>query len=275
MVTRRDYGADAVDAARRVLVELVHLLGENREHAVLVGGWVPELLLARPGAEHTGSTDVDLALDHRKIQDDAYRTIQQLLIARGYRECKQPFSFTRIVNVRGREIAVQVDFLAGEYEGTGKGHRTQSVQDIRARKVRGWDLAFDMAIEVRIEGELPNGAKDSVTVRVASIVPFLVMKGMALEDRLKEKDAWDIWYCLRNYPGGTDALADEFEPHLAHGLVREGLDKIARAFSSEGAWGPKAVADFEEVEDPEERQRIERDTFERVNALLGKLKVID
>jgi len=32
------------------------------------------------------------------------------------------------------------------------------------------------------------------------------MKGMALDDRLKEKDAWDIYYCIQNYPGGLDHL---------------------------------------------------------------------
>jgi hypothetical protein len=49
---------------------------------------------------------------------------------------------------------------------------------------------------VILDGELPGGGKDSVTIRVASIVPFIVMKAMALDDRLKEKDARDIYYCL-------------------------------------------------------------------------------
>ena len=52
------------------------------------------------------------------------------------------------------------------------------------------------------------------------------MKGMALHDRLKEKDAWDIYFSLTNYPGGIDALVEEIAPHLDNGLVREGLLKI-------------------------------------------------
>ena len=36
------------------------------------------------------------------------------------------------------------------------------------------------------------------------------MKGMALDERLKEKDAWDIYYCFQNYPGGLDNLIREF-----------------------------------------------------------------
>jgi hypothetical protein len=34
-----------------------------------------------------------------------------------------------------------------------------------------------------------EGAVETATVRVAGIVPWLVMKGMALADRVKEKDA--------------------------------------------------------------------------------------
>ena len=44
MVTRKDYTVEKVRAARSVLLELVHLLGEYREEIALIGGWVPEIL---------------------------------------------------------------------------------------------------------------------------------------------------------------------------------------------------------------------------------------
>ena len=273
MVAKRDYTADAVEAARSVLLELVRILGEYRNDIVIVGGWVPELLLQEAQAPHIGSTDVDIALNHRSLQEAGYKTIQELLLARGYREGRQPFIFYRTVTVNNREIIVQVDFLAGEYEGTGKSHRTQEIQDIRARKARGCDLAFEISTEVRISGTLPEGGIDSASLRVASIVPFLVMKGMALYDRLKEKDAWDIYFCLYNYPGGLDALVREFQPHINRGLVREGLIKIAEKFASLEHVGPKFVADFEELTDPFEREFLQRDAYERVNYLLEQLGI--
>ena len=46
MVTQRDYSEELVRAARSVLVEIIHLLGEFLENIVLVGGWVPDLLLS-------------------------------------------------------------------------------------------------------------------------------------------------------------------------------------------------------------------------------------
>lgn len=274
MATIRDYNEIAVKAARSVLIELAHLLGEYREDMVLVGGWVPELIFADKNKPHCGSIDVDLALDHRKLKEQGYKSIQELLLNRGYEQGKQPFIFHRRVIVEDQEILVQVDLLAGEYEGTGKGHRTQKMQDILARKARGCDLAFDMVVEVPIEGELPGGGRDSLTIRVASIVPFLIMKGMALEDRLKEKDSWDIYYCVTNYPGGTEALIEAFRPYLKHGLVQEGLEKIAKKFASEKDVGPKFVGDFEEITDPEEREILQRDAYERVNYILTELGIV-
>jgi hypothetical protein len=170
-----------------------------------------------------------------------------------------------------REITVEVDLLAGEYAGTGPGHRTQQAQDARPRKARGCDLALDLSTEVRIVGKLPGGADDTALIRVATVVPFLVMKGMAIADRLKEKDAYDIYYCVRNFPGGIDGLAAEFAPHTGHGLVKEGLRKIAEKFASPTAFGPTSVANFDQVVDPEERDLLRRDAYERVSALLDRL----
>jgi hypothetical protein len=204
MVTsRHDYGAQAVAAAKSVLVELVQVLGEFRDQIVVVGGWVPGLLLAKAPEPHIGTLDIDLALDFRRLPEASYATLLKALTSRGYRQDpQQPFRFFREVPVPDRPaIVVEVDLLAGEYGGTGPGHRTQPVQDARARKARGCDLVFANPQTVTIDGELPAGGRLRVTCRVAAIVPWLVMKGMALADRLKEKDAYDIYYAVHVYPG--------------------------------------------------------------------------
>ena len=272
MVAKRsDYTAEAVEAAHSVLLELSRLLGEYQDSVVIVGGWVPELLLNQAPHQHVGSIDVDIALDYHKLKEVGYKTILQLLLARGYQPSEQPFIFFRTVQLGEQTFEVEVDFLAGEYSGTARGHRTQKVQDMRPRQARGCDLAVSLATEVTLSGTLPGGGKDTTTVRVASIVPFLVMKAMALAGRLMEKDTWDIYYCLRHYPGGIDKLADEFQPHLENRLVQEALAKIAEKFASPEHVGPKHVADFSDSADPEERARLQRDAFERVNALISRL----
>lgn len=94
-----------VEAARSVLIELCGLLGAYRDDIVVIGGWVPELLLAGGPERHVGSTDVDLALNHRTLHEASYKTIQELLLARGYRQGGQPFIYQRTVAVAGREVA--------------------------------------------------------------------------------------------------------------------------------------------------------------------------
>jgi len=273
-LTFRDYSADQVEAARSVLLELVHLLGEYRDDIVVVGGWVPQLILPAGPEYHIGSIDVDLALNHRTLREAGYASIQALLLRRGYeQDSRQPFIFFRTVVVDGGAIRVEVDFLAGEYEGTGRKHRTQRIHEGRARKARGCDLALDLFVETEIRGRLPEGGEDQVQIRVSSAVAFLVMKGMALHDRLKEKDAWDIYFTVTKYPGGLDALAREIEPHLGHGLVQEGLQKIAEKFASPEHMGPVFVADFEDIQGPDERAVRTRDAYERVKYLLSALGV--
>jgi hypothetical protein len=257
-----------------LLIELMQVLGEFRDHVVVVGGSVPGLLLHDLAEPHIGTLDIDLAFDFCNIPDASYQTLLKAFTSKGYRQGSQPFQFFRDVPFSDRDpIIVEVDLLAGEYGGTGRSHRTQVVQDARARKTRGCDLVFENNNLVAVEGELPGGGHLTIECRVAAIVPFLVMKGMALSDRLKEKDAYDIYYCVRRYPGGLAALAEAFRPHIENQLVREGLAKIREKFLSPEYAVPKWVADFLEIEDREERAIQQRAAYEQIAALLEKLGI--
>ena len=163
--------------------------------------------------------------------------------------------------------------MAGEYGGTATTRRHQPVQDARARKARGCDLVFESAAEITLTGSLPDGAMNELIVKVAAIGPFLAMKGMAIWERMKEKDAYDIYYCCKNYPGGVGTLAKTIKPLLKNNLAREGLGKIKAKFGTVNEIGPSWVADFLEVPDSEERARIQREAFEFTNALMDKLGI--
>lgn len=292
MVSKSRYSDKEVNACKSVLLEIVHLMGELKDEMVIIGGWTPSFLfpmqtkgvfdsaIFNPNVfytdePHIGSLDIDVALNFSKIPDETYQTILKAFLRRGYTQDKdQPFRFFRKVHVEGSDpVDVEVDLMAGEYGGTSKGHRTQKVQDIRARKARGCDLAFDSSITVNLEGELPDGGKDMVSFKVAGIVPFLVMKGMAMQDRMKEKDAYDIYYCVEHFPGGTEKLAAEFSSFLKNKLVLEGLGKIRGKFKSMKHVGPVWVADFLEITEEEDREIIIRRAFEKINALLDALRI--
>lgn len=282
MVTKYDYNPEEVEACYSALIELMTILGEYRDNSVIIGGWVPYFLCPEHQKEHTGSLDIDLALDFSRIGEDKYETILQAIEKRGWSKGEESFIYEKSFRLSDEhEVVVEIDFLAGEYGGKDKSHRHQDVQNIKARKARGSDLVFDDPKDVVIEGNLPEGGRNKITVKIASVVPFLVTKGMALWDRYKEKDAYDIHFCLQYYPGGIDAVVEEAKKHLGNRLVREGLGKIKAKFTSIDDAGPVWAANFEvpdedRRENPEAEERweiIRRDAFERVKRVMETLDI--
>ena len=120
---------------------------------------------------------------------------------------------------------------------------------------------------------MPDGAENEITLKVANIIPFIVMKGMAIWERYSEKDAYDIYFTIKHYPDRINALIDCFKSHISSPLVREGLEKICAKFSSINFPGPVWVANFFEIEDSGERERVKRDVFERLKVFLDGLGI--
>lgn len=271
MVSISDYKEEEVAICLSVLLELMTILGEFRENAVIVGGNVPPLLLPDAKHEYPGTLDIDLALDLNTIDDNTYKTLKKTLLDRDYyqKEGGQPFQYFRDVD----GVTIKLDLMAGEYGGTGKSRRHQKIQDVKARKARGCDLVFQYYSEVTLSGTLPSGAENKVKVKIANAIPFIVTKGMSLWDRVKEKDAYDIYFCIKHFPGGIQALAQQTGPIISNALVREGLGKIRAKFESPNSLGPNHVADFLEITVSEERERIKRDAFELANKLMDMLSI--
>jgi hypothetical protein len=267
-----EYDDASVGAARSAIIELMTVLGEYREELVLVGGWVPFLAIDAPEDpldRHPGSADVDIVLDHEELKEVGYETIARRLEDAGYEQVgEQPFQFSKTVN----GVVVHIDLLAGQYAGTGKKHRTQKIQDVKARKARGADLVFQIGPDKReISGQLPDGSHDRVIVPIASVVPFIIMKSFAMEDRMKPKDPFDIWYVMKRYPGGVDALIETFRPHLGHGLVKQGLGILARKFERFDSWASTQVGKFDSALSFDGQERRQRDAYERIEYLLTAL----
>jgi hypothetical protein len=70
-------------------------------------------------------------------------------------------------------------------------------------------------------------------------------------------------------------MVEAVKPFLSNTLVKEGLQKIAKHFASTSHFGPKSVADFEGLTDTEERELLQRDSFERVSYFLRSLGFLD
>jgi hypothetical protein len=94
----------------------------------------------------------------------------------------------------------------------------------------------------KLEGTMPDGRPNSLEIRVASIPALLVMRGYALVGRDKQKDAYDIYFCVREFEGGPDVLAQACAPLLNDAIALKGFQNIAEKFSAQDSYGPVTVS---------------------------------
>lgn len=265
-----DYSEGQKTAAYMVLGEIVNLLDEFSDHIRIIGGWVPTLLY--PESDHIGSIDVDVLLNQLEIKKaESYETIHRLLMKNGYvKHPEKYFTFVKTVAVQGVSYDVDVDFLSGKYGGDG-GNVSKHIDGIKALPATGGNFAFEFPpTDVKIEYKRPDGALDRGHVNVISIVPYLVMKAMAL-GRGKPKDAYDIYCTINNYHGGVKALATEFTPYIDKELVQKMKEKLQDKFASVDHAGPADIASFFGITDEDEIARIKQDAYQKVKYLVDKL----
>ena len=255
-----------VQASKAVLIEVMNVLGLYRDHLTLVGGWVPDLLL--PNRGHMGSLDVDLAVDVRGISQKQYETILQRLLDAGY--AQESNCFLRAV--KGARDPVKLDLITGEYVDDTNRHGTARLQEMRVGKLRGTDLAFEFCDEISLNGEMPDGGTNTVKLRIVKIEAFIVMKAIGMAERIKRKDAYDIYFCLKYFPDGVVAFANLYRPILHNGLVQEGLAVLCDKFRTIDAVGAIWAAQVAE-QNGADRKLAQREAFELMQMFSNALPV--
>lgn len=180
-----DYSTRQVEAARRVLVDLGQVLASFGDAIVVVGGWVPDLLLPSATPAHIGSIDVDLALDAAKLADGRYAELLKLLLDTGrYEKGDKAFQLVSTVDLRDGDLSVRVavEFLAPDDVLLKKNH-PKLVEGFRVLRFPAFAAAFASPVSIDFSGPMISGASNTVRLRVASLPDFLVMKAHAIGGR--------------------------------------------------------------------------------------------
>lgn len=234
-------------AVYSVLIELGQVLGAYTDKFVVVGGSVPWLLYPNAQPQHIGTLDVDLSLDAESLGDGEYAHLVDLLERAGYErghDGMRRFQMVRAVTVDDDEpVRVIVDFLMPREAKIAK-NRPPIVADFAVQRAHGADIANEYFVQHELKGQMPDGRHNTVKLRVASIPALLVMKGYALTGREKPKDAYDIYYVIKHYEDGLDALGDACIPLLANPVAQTAYANIAGKFTAREAYGPQTVAKF-------------------------------
>jgi len=274
-----DYDDRTSGAVKSVLIEIGQILGSFRGKFAVIGGAVPWLLLDNEEMSHVGTMDIDLMLDAQALMDNEYASLVEALMGHGYHRQagRKRFQLVRrvAVNDGGPAIDIVVDFLMPRGAKIQK-HTPPLIDDFAVQRADGADLATRFHQMVEITGAMPEGGTNRVEIAVCSIPALLAMKGYALNGRLKQKDAYDVYFCVRNYPEGIAGLARDCGRILEEPSGVKGFEYINLKFATFDSFGPTSVRRF--VQDSQilgERtpEQWQQDAFGQVDALLRELKL--
>lgn len=274
-----DYDDRTTTAVKSALVEIGQILRSFQGKFAVIGGAVPWLLLNNEDMPHVGTLDVDLGLDAESLGDGEYVKLIETLMEHGYGQSSELRRFQLVRQVPpsddGDSIDVIVDFLMPRDAEIVK-NTPPFIDNFAVQRADGADLATHFYQMVAVQGTMPGGGSNNVEIAVCSIPALLAMKGHAVNGRYKQKDAYDIYYCVRNYPEGIAALANDCQPVLQYASGKKGFRFINEKFDVPDGYGPTCVRRFVEEtrllgdRTPEQWQQ---DAFGQVDAWLRALGV--
>ena len=267
---KEDYTERQIEAARRVLIDVGQVLASFTDCLVVVGGWVPDLLLPEAEEPHVGSIDVDLALDAAKLDEGRYAEMLKLLIGtKRYRQGEKDFQLVTDVDLKDgdKPVQVEVEFLAPK-DVKLKKNKPKLLPGFRVLQTEACGVAFNSPIEQKLTGQNTWGAKNTVRLRIASLADFLVMKAHAVAGRDKPKDSYDFCYCLEHFPGGLEKLATEWRGRRKEKHVAKAIEILREKFDSVGTFGPQQLVQFYNSAGREEQEMQARRAYELVQQFL-------
>lgn len=280
------YIPQQTEACERLLVTLLRSIGPWKDTITLIGGLVPSLLFAGEG--HVGTTDVDLVLDLEALASaEAYRTLEQNLKRLGLERGRNPDGEAQHFRWTNEEKNATVEFLCPVSQDQGGRIvplKSSGQKRLSALGIPGAHLVLDDFVEKTITAELlGDRGKASVTVRMAGVVSYVVLKALAYEDRMEPKDAYDlIFVLLHHHPLGPEGVGQLFAQKMKdrpqEPLWTTALEILKSRFLSdesiEGSEkdGPVSYARFTQPNSPEEQAIARQDAVSVVAAFLDSIE---
>lgn len=259
-----DYRSEDAEQVVALCLTLATILGDLTHQMRIVGGLVPSMICnaavdpsALDDGAHVGTLDLDVALEVSVLDDEQYKQITARLRVKGFGPDSNASGNDVRQRWRWREANVTVDFLIPPAPGVDPDMvRVQSLeQDFAALVVMPLQLAFDEQVERRLEGQTLLGDEVTRTVRFCGPAAFVALKAYALVKRGKDKDAYDLVYVLRQWPGGIADIAARMAQHAEREpeIVATVLGLLDEEFATGRAQGPRAASRFHDGRVDDER----------------------
>jgi Nucleotidyl transferase AbiEii toxin, Type IV TA system len=247
------YDVGHTKAVRAACLDLATRLGDLMDDLVIVGGMVPGLIISQDdlpaGADpHCGTMDIDLGLAVGLFDDQRYQNLTDRLRSSGFEPDKnEDGNITRQRWRVAEEHSLTIDFLVGpsspeEQQSAGKLRNIES--DFAAVITPGLRLAFKDRQLVPLEGVTRKGEQAERTISVCGPAAFIALKALAFGSRGENKDAYDLFYVMRNYGSDINDIVARFEPLRGDEKLAEAIAIIERDFINESSLGPMRTSDF-------------------------------
>jgi hypothetical protein len=247
------------------------------DQLVIVGGLAPSLLVDQEnlpdGAEtHVGTRDLDVGLTLALLSQERYTTLTERLRGAGFSpDMNEEGNSTRQRwRIEGTD-KVTVDFLIQPTRPEERGGRLKDIEpDFAAVITPGLHLAFEDRVQVTLSGKTLLGEEATREVWVCGPGAYVILKALAFDDRGENKDAYDLFYVIRNFGAGVEEVADAIRPLLGDGSSLQGIEILRRDLLDHDALGPRRVAEFL-TSGPDDA--IQADVVGFVEALLTQLEL--
>lgn len=218
---------------------------------LIVGGLVPSLIIdqERLGDNtdpHVGTMDLDVGLQVALLREGRYRLLTERLRDAGFEMDKNDAGNpTRQRWAIAQVERVTIDFLIQPTLESDRGGKLRDLEpDFAAIVAPGLRCAFRNRKRVTLEGTTLFGEKATRDIWVCDAGAYVVLKALAFDGRGENKDAYDLYYVVRNYGAGPADVASKLKPLLDDADVQRALTVLQRDFSEPDAVGPMRVAAF-------------------------------
>ena len=248
-----EYRKEQAELVRQTCLYVATKLGDLLDELVVVGGLVPSLLIQEEKVSegedaHVGTMDLDLGPSPALLNAHRYEELTARLRRAGFEpdvnEAGNP-TFQRWKIEPSRGFKVTVDFVIPPSLDEDEGGKIRHIEnDFAAVITPGLQLAFTDRQRLSLRGTTILGEKAGRDLWVCGPGAFVTLKALAFGTRGENKDAYDLYYVIRNYGSGVDDLLEHLNPILHDRETQKALQMLRRDFSDPYGVGPRRVAEF-------------------------------
>ncbi len=249
--SRSEYDSQLPNLVHSICLYISTILGDFFDDYVVVGGLVPALIIPQyppPGEadRHVGTRDLDLGFSLAIFEENLYQAIASRLRGAGFVPDHSEEGNPTLQRWRLEEdIGVTIDFLVPQSSPDDRGGSIKHMeQDFGAIVTPGLELAFQDRLSVTLSGKTPMDESAERDIGVCGPGAYVVLKALAFGSRGDNKDAYDLYYVIRNYGRGPEQVAEHLAPLLDNPFTQDAIRILRRDFVNPEYVGPARVARF-------------------------------